>query len=60
MPVLTVKKALYSLYKNAKFHYNNKKYTVFAIEANMVEVYDGVRFWAWPIHTVVDHIKTTR
>lgn len=39
--------------KNQKFEWSGKVYTVFEQESNMTEVFDGVRFWAWPNWTKV-------
>jgi hypothetical protein len=33
---------------NQKFLYNEKIYTIYTHEGNMVEVFDGGKFWAWP------------
>jgi hypothetical protein len=46
-------KSLGNLRQDDKFIWKNIIYTVYQIEDNMVEVFDGKRFMAWPCQAKV-------
>lgn len=61
---MITRKPLYLLKKDDKFSHEKKMYTVFQIDpsGNMAEVFEGGRFWAWPIwngrnEIMVDHVQ---
>lgn len=45
--------SLGNLRQNHKFIWNNTVYTVYYQEDHMVEVFDGTRFWCWPVQAKV-------
>lgn len=49
-------KSLSIFRQNQKFESNGRIYTVFQIEGQMAEVFDGIRFYAWPTWSKVTPI----